>query len=163
MTFNWNIPVFLFIILLFKEKEDCLEIPGCLASQDDAPSTLTYHSILRVCLLVVHLPDLLVCGCVDLTQHAEPLAVGRREQLSTNDQPLDVQNSGSLLHTENDTSSEQLGFLTCLPLRVKGGFPSTGEPSYNKQPKYLHLPSVAIWGHWEDLDLRVPLQTSTDI
>lgn len=49
---------------------------------------LTYHSILRVCLLIVHLPDLLVCGCVDLTQHAEPLAVGRREQLSTNDHEI---------------------------------------------------------------------------
>lgn len=93
----------------------------------------------------MHLPDLLVCGCVDLAQHAEPLAVGRREQLSTNDQPLDVPNSGSLLHTENDTFSEQLGFLTCLPLRITGGFPTTGEPSYNKQPEYLYLPSVEIY------------------
>ncbi|KAL0628762.1 Zinc finger protein [Plecturocebus cupreus] len=50
-------------------------------------AVLPYHSILWVCLLIMHLLDLLVCGRVDLTQHAEPLAVGKREHLSERGQP----------------------------------------------------------------------------
>lgn len=55
------------------------------------PTALTHHGILRVRLLVVHLPDLLVGGRVHLTQHAEPLAVGRRKGLSRRGQLLDWQ------------------------------------------------------------------------
>lgn len=39
---------------------------------------LTYHSVLWVCLLIVHLSDLLLSGCMDLTQNAKPLAVERK-------------------------------------------------------------------------------------
>lgn len=35
----------------------------------------THHCILGVGLLIVHLSDLLLRGALDLTQHAEPLAV----------------------------------------------------------------------------------------
>ncbi|TNN32869.1 hypothetical protein EYF80_056968 [Liparis tanakae] len=42
----------------------------------------THHGVLGVGLLVVHLPDLLLRGAVDLTQHAEPLAVDRRVKAS---------------------------------------------------------------------------------
>ena len=66
-----------------------------------APSTapqLTYHGVLWVCLLVMHLPNLLVCGCVDLTQYTEPLAVGRRQRGLREGQPLHLQNRNALFH-----------------------------------------------------------------
>lgn len=63
--------------------------PCCPGDVSLRPTALTYHGILRVRLLVVHLPDLLVGGRVHLTQHAEPLAVGRREGLSRRGQLLD--------------------------------------------------------------------------
>lgn len=46
-----------------------LHFPECFES------VRTHHGVLGVGLLVVHLPDLLLRGAVDLTQHAEPLTV----------------------------------------------------------------------------------------
>lgn len=46
----------------------------------------THHSVLRIGLLVVHLSDLLLCGAVDLTQDAEPLAVCTRTSSVSNTQ-----------------------------------------------------------------------------
>lgn len=75
-----------------------------------APPQLTDHGILRVRLLVVHLADLLVCGRVDLTQHAEPLAVGRRTRRQGGAAPGPP-------HTDG-TSSQQLCSSICPPLRA---------------------------------------------
>ena len=103
------------IILLLTKKQNKANCPQVLAPSPlgIAPSTapqLTYHGVLWVCLLVMHLPNLLVCGCVDLTQHTEPLAVGRRQRGLREGQPLHLKNSNALFHLPRkpDISSEQL-------------------------------------------------------
>lgn len=38
--------------------------------------SFSYHGVLGIRLLIMHLADLLLCGSVDLTQNTEPLTAG---------------------------------------------------------------------------------------
>ena len=77
---NWKAQLLYYYLLKNKTKQLSPSSwpPSPLGIAPSTAPQLTYHGVLWVCLLVMHLPNLLVCGCVDLTQHTEPLAVGRR-------------------------------------------------------------------------------------
>lgn len=98
---------------------------------------LTHHGILGVCLLVVHLPNLLVRGRVDLTQHAEPLAVGRREQQSATAKPWIYKTAMPSNTEENHLFSDWRCFSFAYTSGVNAGFLLPGSKVKRNRPSTL--------------------------
>ena len=104
---TWKAQLLYYYLLKKKKKtvrKFLVPLP-LLGLPPSTPPQLTYHSVLWVCLLIMHLPNLLVCGCVDLTQHTEPLAVGRRQRGSRDGQSLHLQNRDTLFHLPSALSN----------------------------------------------------------